>query len=232
MKNSNHLSGENKTGENTTGEKAFQLIVITSPDFLAGEVALLEGLLEKGLQKLHIRKPAAREEEIGLLLSQLSPACYSRLVLHGSHRLADRFGIPQIHCPLNAWKNDKSLQGNKKGQEIIFSTSLHSRQEVKEIDKDLAYAFMSPLFDSISKLGYKANVALWQDRPVDDKDAVKDLTLIGLGGINKDLLPLVIHGGWDGAAVLGCIWEVPKMAVGRFVELQALILNKSGKGYG
>jgi thiamine-phosphate pyrophosphorylase len=196
-------------GQERVKNRSFSLVVITSPVFFDGEADCLEGLLSEGLQRLHIRKPEAGEEDIEKLLDRLPAGRYSRLVLHGSRDLADRYGIPQIHCSVNG----REVQAGGK-----VSASFHSWKEVDEMGSGLEYAFLSPLFDSISKPGYAANRGLLQ-RPA----GVRPCRVIGLGGIDKDtILPVVEH-GWDGAALLGWIWKEPGVAVERYALIQKLI---------
>lgn len=190
--------------------RPFTLVVITQPFFFPGEVYLLEGLLTAGLEKLHLRKPGAGEEDLEVLLRQLSPRWYPRLVLHGSRELrglASRYGIPQLHCPL------RELSGQTA---VRLSSSLHSWEELKEIEgAGLDYVFMSPVFNSISKPGYMAKPSLLQ-RPAGPYPC----KVIGLGGIDKDTIGELVRGGWDGAAVLGWIWEQPGAAVERYEQLK------------
>lgn len=192
------------------GNEPFLLAVITLPVFFPGEAEILEGLLAAGLEKLHLRKPGAGEEAIEGLLQQITPRWRSRLVLHGGRKLwglATRYGVPQVHCPLNELAGERSAE---------TSASLHSWEEMKEIERaGLAYVFMSPVFDSISKQGHTANSLLLQ-RPAGPYPC----KVIGLGGIDMDTIGELIRGGWDGAAVLGWIWEQPGTAVERYVQLK------------
>ena len=249
-------------------DPAFRLIVITTPTFFPGEAACLEGLLEAGLQTLHLRKPGSTEEAMKDLLRQLSPRWYSRLVLHGSRDLAESFGIPQIHSPVKKSENEvksedegkrvdegKRKDEGKRGDEgkreveekggewenegdeknggvaekkrLVVSLSLHSWKEYEQIEKmsgdpgeELDYVLMSPLFDSISKPGYMATAGLLQNLPARYSRTVN---VIGLGGIDPDTILPVIRHGWDGAAVLGWIWEEPAAAVKRFEQLKHII---------
>ncbi|MBN9384760.1 MAG: thiamine phosphate synthase [Chitinophagaceae bacterium] len=198
----------------------FLLAVITSPVAAPGEADYLEGLLEEGLEKLHIRKPGDTEDAREALLERLAPRWCSRLVLHGGRdvvELARRYKIPQIHGHWHKpWLEDGGLPGSQK---IVVSASLHSWEEVREVPSGvLEYIFLSPLFDSISKPGYPAGDGLLQ-RPA----GVAPCRLIGLGGIGADTIGEVIKHGWDGAALLGYIWQQPERAVERFRILKEII---------
>jgi len=206
--------------------RPFTLVVITTPFFFPGEAECLEGLLAAGLEKLHLRKPGAGEEEIEGLLRQVSPRWRSRLVLHGSRdlqSLAVRYGIPQVHCPLDEQAGQKpgerAAGAPDREAPIAISASLHSWSAMKKVEgAGLAYVFMSPVFNSISKPGYPANPVLLQ-RPAGPYPC----KVIGLGGVDKDTIGGLIRQGWDGAAVLGWIWEEPGAAVKRYEQLKKII---------
>ena len=208
----------------------FLLVVITSPGMVPGEADYLEGLLEAGLEKLHIRKPMHRQVDSGdvqtpgddriTLLERLAPRWHARLVLHGGKEvmeLAERYKVPQVHGHwYKPWLEDERLPGERG---ISLSASLHSWEEVMEVPPGaLEYVFLSPLFDSISKPGYLAGEGLIR-RPA----GVAPCGLIGLGGIDADTSGEVIRHGWDGAALLGYIWQHPEKAVERFMKLKEII---------
>ncbi|HEX9512026.1 MAG TPA: thiamine phosphate synthase [Puia sp.] len=226
------------------GNDPFLLVVITAPAFFPGEAACLEGLLAAGLEKLHLRKPGASQEEMEALLQQIAPRWRSRLVLHhhsgsaGSSRelvrLAARYGIPQIHRSLKevgagepdavepeAAEPDPEAPGPE--APIAVSASLHSWSAMKEIEgRGLTYVFMSPVFDSISKPGYPASPGLLH-RPAGPYPC--KVKVIGLGGVDKDTLVELLREGWEGAAVLGYIWEDPDDAVKRYEQLKKMITH-------
>ena len=87
--------GIGRLRESATGRlrESFLLAVITLPGFLPGEADLLEGMLEVGLEKLHVRKPGVGEGHMLELLERLAPRWASRLVLHDSVALARQYGI-------------------------------------------------------------------------------------------------------------------------------------------
>lgn len=215
----------------------FLLVVITTPHFFAGEAACLEGLLAAGLEKLHLRKPGAGVEELEALLKQINARWYPRLVLHGGYdlqQLAARYGIHQVHCPQGGLRPDERLPGksdagelrgepavNRQGKldeeyPIVLSTSIHSWEEIKDIEgAGLTYVFLSPVFNSISKSGYAATPGLLR-RPAGPFPC----KVIGLGGVDKDTIGELQREGWDGAAVLGWIWQRPEEAVQRYQQLK------------
>ncbi|HEY4206146.1 MAG TPA: thiamine phosphate synthase [Puia sp.] len=195
----------------------FTLVVITRPVFFPGEAGCLEGLLAAGVEKLHLRKPGAGEDALEALLKQLNPCWYPRLVLHGGRELqglAARYVIPQVHCPLRELDSEGPL--GIRHRYPLLSASLHSWEELKKMEvAGLSYVFMSPVFNSISKPGYTANPSLLQ-RPAGPYPC----KVIGLGGVDRDTIGELVRGGWDGAAVLGWIWEQPGAVVERYEQLK------------
>jgi thiamine-phosphate pyrophosphorylase len=214
--------------------KGFLLAVITRPGSFPGEADYLEGLLEAGLTKLHLRKPRAGEKEKTVLLERLAPRWAGQLVWHGSRERALSYGIAQVHgsvglagglgksgggLPVETGDRLPTERGGRWGSavQLAVSTSVHSWEEMKTLPAGLAYAFISPLFDSISKPGYGANTALL-DLPADDLPCLP----VGLGGIGADTIGEMIRRGWKGAAVLGWIWEEPREAVRRYERLKKI----------
>jgi thiamine monophosphate synthase len=185
----------------------FLLAVITSPGNVPREVEYMEGLLAAGLEKLHLRKP---EGEIDGLLEHLAPRWASRLVIHGNVKLAEEYGVTQVHVPPKTGNGDLAA--------AAVSTSVHSWAELKWLPKGLAYAFISPVFDSISKPGYPANPSLLK-MPVGPYPCRP----VGLGGVSADTIGMMVAHGWRGAAVLGWILEEPRQAVRRYEQLKKIV---------
>jgi thiamine-phosphate pyrophosphorylase len=218
-------------------DRDFLLAVLTLPEPFEGETALLEGLLEAGLSKLHIRRPGAPVEG---LLSRLAPRWASRLVLHGSVEMAVEYGIPQVHGKVR-FRDGEGMSGggpvvegfaagvagggaaggglgSAAAARVAVSTSVHSWEEFARLPDGLAYAFISPVFDSISKPGYGANEALLH-RPGGPLPCMP----VALGGVGGDGLSELLRRGWKGAAVLGWIWDRPQDAVRRYEQLKKIL---------
>jgi len=68
------------------------LAVLTLPGMFAGEADHLEGLLEAGVRRLHLRKPAAGAGELEGLLRELIQNRDVLLMQRGDHLIAKRIG--------------------------------------------------------------------------------------------------------------------------------------------
>lgn len=174
-------------------EADFLSIVITEPRSPLSpkrEAACIERLLDSGAATfVHLRKPddperAARLAE--LLPERLRP----RLRVHRFPDVARRFGIG-YHL----------ADGEPEPQGLLCSRSCHSVEEAAR-HPEAPYRFLSPVFDSISKPGYRSAFT-----PAALMRASLPAGVVGLGGVTpRSFLPLA-RMGLSGGAMLGRVWE-------------------------
>ena len=174
-------------------------ITITSPEFLSGEAIFIDKLFSQGLDLLHLRKPEASLEAYKRLLLQIPKHWYSRIVLHEHFALAEKFGLHGIHLNRRCSQVPDSFRGS-------ISCSCHTLEEVKKQKASKDYVFLSPIFDSISKVGYHAafSPTLLKQTAIEN---VIDEKVIALGGITANNIPLVKEWHFGGVALLGDIWK-------------------------
>lgn len=175
------------------------MIVITNPTAIANEIYTIQALFENGLDLLHIRKPDFSEIEMQAFVSAIGLEYRRKLVLHQQHQLSEELGIHRLHNPFRVSNSERV---KKTGE--VFSTSTHSIEAFNALTDDIDYAFLSPVFPSISKEGYHSNTNLL--------DAIKKRTnyktkLIALGGIQSDKIASILDAGFDDFALLGTIWN-------------------------
>lgn len=170
------------------------MIVITNPTAVRNEISIIHYLFENGLELLHIRKPDYSEAEMVSFLTAIGSDSSKQLVLHSHHHLADYFGINRLHSPKDV----------KKIVNPIFSTSTHSIAEFNALEENYSYAFLSPVYPSISKQGYT---------PTENHlEAIKkrsnfNTKLVALGGITAENIAETLKKGFDEVALLGTIWN-------------------------
>lgn len=80
----------------------------------------------------------------------------------------------------------------------------HSIKELEDCKEKYDYAFLSPIFGSISKAGYKSNFDLSE---IKDFFKNRNEKIIALGGIDEDKIDSVKELGFSGIALLGAIWQ-------------------------
>lgn len=167
-----------------------RLIAITKPEFWAGEAPAIMRLLEEGgFWRVHIRKPGAQTSEVERLILAIPPRLRPRLTVHYHFELAQLVG--GVH--LNS-RNPSPPQGWMG----LVSRSCHS---LDELTAEANYLFLSPIFDSISKPGYRAAFSAEELR------GKVDGRVFALGGVTFEQLPYIQELGFGGAAMLGAAWR-------------------------
>lgn len=152
-------------------------ILFSYPEKLTNEVSLINDEMTSGnWDVFHLRKPSWSDDEVMRLFNGLSDEIKAKTVLHSN-----------------------------------FKGSCHSFEEVESFNKDVTlsgvegYCFLSPVFDSISKQGYKANFDKEELKNFLKKD--RNIKVIALGGVTKENYSELIGLGFDGGAFLGSVWN-------------------------
>jgi thiamine-phosphate pyrophosphorylase len=185
------------------------MIVITNPLPIVNEINTIHSLFESELELLHIRKPDFSAVEMRSFLSEIKSDLKEQLVLHSHHHLASAFGINRIHFSESERKKTLSLFGKfpfetYKTKGFHLSTSVHSMDDFNALENTFEYAFLSPIFQSISKENYSSET--------DWFEVIKHRTnyttkLIALGGIESKNTEQTLKNGFDAVALLGTIWN-------------------------
>jgi len=176
------------------------MIVITHPSAIANEISIIDSLFEEGLFLLHIRKPDFSEFEMAQFVHQIKLEFRSRLVLHSHHQLADDFGINRIHFS----EKERKARNKNNFETKIISTATHSIQDFNSLSSDYEYAFLSPVYKSISKENYYPKTNLFEDIK---RRTNFDSKLVALGGMNAGNIEESLKKGFDDFALLGTIWN-------------------------
>ena len=192
------------------------MIVITNPSPIADEISIIDSLFEEGLTLLHIRKPNFSQVELAKFIHQIKHEYRKNLVLHNHYEIATDFGINRIHFPeTERKKNDFSIEN------MILSTSTHSIDDFNALENIFEYAFLSPVFTSISKENYIPKTDLFEDLAKRENFSTK---LVALGGIHLDNIEKSLQHGFDDVALLGTIWNSPN-SIKNFKLCQKIALS-------
>ena len=200
------------------------VIVITKPEMFPGETEVVNTLFANGMQRLHLRKPGASEQEMAEWIGRIDLPFRQKIIVHDHHRLLRTMGLGGIH--LNARNPEApawfSAEGQKRGS-VTLSRSCHSLEEIAQWKSVCDYLFLSPIFDSISKGGYTSafpRETLLQAY----HDGLFSKPVYALGGVSADNIRSIYDYGFAGAAVIGSLWQVHPFTtdtlVGRLKELQ------------
>ncbi|MGB3063526.1 thiamine phosphate synthase [Sphingobacterium thalpophilum] len=179
------------------------IIALTAEETVVGELEIIPALFEQGLDLLHLRKYHFTDAQMCRYIASIGEQYHSRLVLHSHPHLSAALGIYRVH--INEQGRSRGLF-DKQFANCICSTSVHQIQKFNTLEDCWDYAFLSPVFPSISKSGYG------------ERDTVLDqlafrsnfnVNLIALGGITATNCLLALQAGVDGIALLGSLWCQP-----------------------
>lgn len=173
-----------------------KFLAITTPNLWHGEADAICRLLDSGWIRVHIRKPSADKSHISRLIAEIPKRYRQSLSLHDYFDLATKYGIGGVHLnqrnplPPTGWKG-------------LISRSCHKIEEIEKF-AHLDYLTLSPIFDSISKPGYKRRF---------NSETLKKANLknvYALGGVTFFRLNEIEEYGFEGAAMLSEAWK-PRM---------------------
>ena len=175
--------------------------LITLPQQHPQEIELLKEALQLPDLVVHLRKPAATKAEMQTYLRHFTAEERQRLVLHQQQELALALGMQHLHLT-----TAQRLQGDlptARLAELNTSTSTHSWAEFNALSPLFKAAFISPVFPSISKEGYRTTAQLSNcgERRNQHTKAV------ALGGIDACRLTEIKDKGFDDYALCGAIWH-------------------------
>ncbi|WPQ64125.1 thiamine phosphate synthase [Chitinophaga sancti] len=191
--------------------------IITHTGKINHEPTLWLQLLQAGADSILVRKPGWQEADYEMLLLEANPSCYPHLIIADHPALCERYGLLGIHF-------GEAIRGSVSQEELLrfqqlgcmLSTSIHSVMTLQVVSNIWNQVLISPVFDSISKTGYKAafdtNFRL-------DKDGYAG-NVLALGGINQHTADKARHMLFDGIALHGAIWQHPERAVRNFISIR------------
>lgn len=174
-------------------------VVLTPEQDFPSEAELLHYFASFEQVRVHIRKPQKNNNELCSYLGKISRKTLKKSCLHSFFELGEQFEIAGVHFTSFMREQQRTnLQKNvrywkEKGKRV--SASLHSLEEVSAL---WDYAFLSPVFDSISKQNYGGKQFVVRE---------KQQQLIALGGIRIENIKTAKALGYSGIAVLGSVWK-------------------------
>lgn len=194
----------------------FLIIGITRPELniVDGEYAdtdrILQLLSHDIIDYLHLRIPEATSSQLSDIIERIPEELHQRITLHDHFELISDFCIGGVH--INGRTPDKWSDAlfeksdfHKRCNRLRISKSFHSLQELTANRLQLDYATLSPIYDSISKRGYKSHFP--------DTDELNDIVrrlpipIVALGGVTPDKFIELKSLGFKGAAMLGALFE-------------------------
>jgi thiamine-phosphate pyrophosphorylase len=206
----------------------FKLILISSPDGFDHEIHEVMEMFREGMEYYHIRKPEFSTHKLRQYLEKIDHKYHNRIVLHSHHELSIPFKVRGLHLTqrhrkknfLRRWLKMKYIKLRR--PEIEVTAAYHTIGAFKINDPGYSYVFLSPVFNSISKVGYKSTF---------NEDSLKDMLrhtsykVIALGGVDEDKIQSARRMGFAGVALLGSVWK-SKEPLEKFKRIKVLCEQK------
>lgn len=177
-----------------------RLIAITTPKVTDDDASIIGRLLDRGIDIIHLRKPESTIDECRKLLTKLTAEQRSKIVIHDYPELYSEFSLRGIHINRNITSLPIGYNGST-------SRSCHTFEEVLRYKEECDYLFLSPIFDSISKRGYKSRFSDEVLRRASVEGLI-DSKVIALGGVTLDKIPYLRSLNFGGVAMMGAINDI------------------------
>ena len=197
-----------------------KIVVVSPPDDRVDELEAVRALFDAGLGRYHLRKPAWSFEGTASFLMGLPSRWRHRVILHGHHAVARNLDAGGIH-----FRDDGHAPGDptsQVGANGFASRSCHDVSAVSAALGRFGAVFIGPVFASLSKPGYGPMPRQARDELkhllASRTQAQRGTDVVAIGGITTETLADCHALGFDGAAVLGAVWEAPD-PVAAFVAL-------------
>lgn len=178
--------------------ESFPLIAVTLPGPVGlQEVhAVVEAIDSGAFWRVHVRKNS--HADALALLRALPPRIHEKISLHNALG-ADVAEFPRIGVHLTG-----RTPAAPAGFSGMLSRSCHSLAETDAFAPVSDYVFLSPVYDSLSKPGYKA--AFSTDELARAGADGRLGKVFALGGVTPARIPGLQALGFAGAAMLGAAW--------------------------
>lgn len=177
-----------------------RIIAITTPKVTDEDASIIKHLIDRGIDIIHLRKPDSDIGECRRLLAKLSVGQREKIIIHDYPELYFEFSLKGIHINKNVTSLPHGYNGFK-------TRSCHTLEEITRYKDDYDYLFLSPIYDSISKAGYKSGFskeALMQA----SANGVIDEKVIALGGVTFDKIAALKALNFGGVAMIGAIYNL------------------------
>lgn len=175
-------------------------IVICYPTNLDKEIEAINALFDAGLEILHVRKPAYNEAEMIDWIDKVDAKYHNRIVVHSHLNIVEAKGLRGIHFT----SYNIHLIDDYSHTKLPKSISTHSMSELINLSSAFNYAFLSPVFESITKEGY--GPAINQDVLRDYLKKTHEVPVLALGGIDYSTVDVAKELGFDGVVLHGHLW--------------------------
>ncbi len=186
-----------------------EIVVFSTSKDEPSEIGEVIRMFEAGLNTFHIRKPKLSKNQLATYINQFPKKYHDRLILHTYHGLAFQLKLGGIHLTRKHRKRSKFYQfqlwlKRKKLPDFIITRTFHKMTDVTDDKRPYAYAFLSPVFDSVSQSTLAAG---FSQRALHIIIPQAKQPIYAMGGVTVKHLKTIYKNGFAGAAFHGSLWE-------------------------
>ncbi len=189
-----------------------KVVVMSSPKEEPNEIVEVIRMFEAGLDYFHIRKPRLSKRKLQEYIKTFPPKYRKQLVIHSYHALARQFKLGGIHLSRRHRKRGwvykiKLLLRRKTQKDLVVTRTFHKLTALTNDKRKYTYAFLSPVFDSITHNTLSGG---FSKRALLIMIPQAKQPIYAMGGVNADRLEDVKELGFEGAVLLGSVWNSEK----------------------
>lgn len=197
-------------------------ILFSYPEEFNNEIEIINQiLLNDDIEFFHLRKPDFDYIQFRNLIIKIDESLHPKIVIHSHFGLIKQFDLAGINLnkkDLNqlAYSDEidkcfiqplvldnRQIEVNRELPNMV-TYSAHSFDEINNLPFDTDYVFLSPIYDSISKLGYQSNFDL---NELEKNLKTVNTKVIALGGVTLSHVEQLQSIGFNGYAQLGNFWR-------------------------
>jgi thiamine-phosphate pyrophosphorylase len=202
---------------------SFLKLLFSKEEAVMKELDIINQLLaDQNVDFFHLRKPSLDYNEMCTFLAGLNAEYHHKIMIHSHFGLIEKYDLAGINLNKAALNQlayadevdkcfiqpmvlrDRTIEINKIVPNRV-SYSAHSMEEIQDLAFDTDYVFLSPIFDSISKVDYQSNFNDLESLKVNLKNT--KTKVIALGGVKTGNEALLKEIGFSGLARLGDFWN-------------------------
>lgn len=189
------------------------LAILSPTDPTIGQIGQIDGLFGAGVQIFILRMPGKEKIDYLEVLMGIDRKYHSRIFIPWSVRdLAGGIPIGGFYL-----KFSEAMALTEDEKEALFHyrviVGCHSAKEIQKVPIPVSLFLLSPVFDSISKSGYRGNPRLLSAQ---NKSEIEVYPVLAMGGVMPENYMGLFEKGYSGAAVIGSVWDDPLGAVHAF----------------
>lgn len=185
------------------------LVLFSTTDRSLSEAKEVTQMFEEGLTAFHIKKSSFERHEMEEYLKAIPAEYHKYIIIHSNHKLRKTFKLGGLHLSRTHRKKKydswwKMFKLRKFNPSLKFTRTFSKLSTVSSHKKKYDYVFLSPIYESISKLGHAGNFG---NRSLEKYLKESRSPVYALGGVTPAHFEECNSLGFSGVALLGYVWN-------------------------